>query len=240
MAFEAILSQQRAAPSRWRRITLTFSVFVHAVALAAGIVHSLWQVEEMPMPAVEVTLAMAPPPPPPPPPPPKRSSSKPKTKPTELKTKALVAPKEAPKDEPEPAQEEEEEDEGEDGGEEGGVVGGVLGGVAGGAAPPPPKSIGPKLLTTKAGVNLLAINPNVSPYKVRVDEEMIERGQVKSAQLYICVNANGSVKSVKITRKSIPPIDRQIPTVIPRWRFKPYLVDGKAAEFCFPMIYTVK
>ena len=98
MAFEAILSQQRAAPSGWRRIIMTFSVLLHAIALAAGVAHSVWQVEEMPMPAVEVTLAMAPPPPPPPPPPPKRPSSKPKTKPIEIKPKAIVAPKETPKD----------------------------------------------------------------------------------------------------------------------------------------------
>ena len=69
---------------------MTFSVLLHAIALAAGVAHSVWQVEEMPMPAVEVTLAMAPPPPPPPPPPPKRSSStKPKTKPID-KPKAIV------------------------------------------------------------------------------------------------------------------------------------------------------
>jgi periplasmic protein TonB len=240
MAFEAILSQERAAPSRWRRITLTFSVLVHAIALAAGIVHSVWQVEEMPMPAVEVTLSMAPPPPPPPPPPPKRSSTKAKTKPTDPKPKVLVTPKEVQEKEPEPAEEESSEDEGEEGGVEGGVVGGVVGGIVGGAAPPPPVNAGPKLLTTKAGINLLAINPRVRPYKVNVDEELIERGEVKSATLRICVSAQGTVTSVKILKPSIPVIDTQIPTVIPRWRFKPYVIDGKPTEFCFPMIYTVK
>src|SRR5688572_15656996 len=166
MAFEAILSQQQAAPSRWRRITLTFSVLLHGVALAVGVAHSIWQVEEMPMPAIEVTLSVAPPPPPPPPPP-KRSSSKPKTKPTEVKPKAIVAPTETPKAaEPEESAEEEseEDEEGEDGGQEGGVVGGVVGGIVGGVAPPPPKSTGPKILSQGAGHKLLAINPKVRPY----------------------------------------------------------------------------
>jgi protein TonB len=243
MAFEAILSEQRTAPSGWRRIIMTFSVLIHAIALAAGVAHSVWQVEEMPMPAVEVTLAMAPPPPPPPPPPPKRSSSKPKTKPVEPKPKAIVAPKETPKAEPEPEPEEEggdEEDEGEEGGQEGGVVGGVVGGIVGGTAPPPPKSVGPKLLTTKAGHSLLAINPQVRPYKVNVPEEYVSRGDEYVTQIRICVNAQGTVSSVKILKPSISVIDLQIPQVIPRWKYKPYLLNGKPTDFCYPMNYRVR
>jgi protein TonB len=240
MAFEAILSQQRAAPSRWRRITLTFSVFVHAVALAGGIVHSLWQVEEMPMPAVEVTLAMAPPPPPPPPPPPKRSSAK-KTKPTEPKPKTLVAPKEAPQKEPEPeaAEEEAEDDDGQEGGVEGGVAGGVIGGVVGSAPPPPPKNTGPKLLNQGTGHKLLAINPTVRPYRVNVPEEIMDRADSFRTLIQICVSAQGAVTSVKIIKPSNPMIDAQIPKVIPRWKYKPYMLDGVATPFCYPLRYTV-
>jgi periplasmic protein TonB len=242
MAFEAILSEQRTAPSGWRRIIMTFSVLIHAIALAAGVAHSIWQVEEMPMPAVEVTLAMAPPPPPPPPPPPKRSSSKPKTKPVEPKPKAIVAPIETPKVEPAPEEEEsgEEEDEGEEGGQEGGVVGGVVGGIVGGTAPPPPKSTGPKLLTTKAGHSLLAINPQVRPYKVNIPEEYVARGDEYVSQIRICVNAQGTVSSVKILKPSISVIDLQIPQVIPRWKYKPYLLNGKPTDFCYPMNYRVR
>ena len=243
MAFEAILSEQRTAPSGWRRIIMTFSVLIHAIALAAGVAHSVWQVEEMPMPAVEVTLAMAPPPPPPPPPPPKRSSSKPKTKPVDPKPKAIVAPIETPKAEPAPQEEEsgeDDNDEGEEGGQEGGVVGGVVGGIVGGTAPPPPKSTGPKLLTTKAGHSLLAINPQVRPYKVNVPEEYVSRGDEYVAQIRICVDASGTVSSVKILKPSIPVIDLQIPQVIPRWKYKPYLVEGKPTPFCYPMNYRVR
>lgn len=241
MAFEAILSQQRTAPSGWRRIIMTFSVLLHAIALAVGVAHSIWQVEEMPMPAVEVTLAMAPPPPPPPPPPPKRSSTKPKTKTLEVKPKAIVAPTETPqKVEEEPA-EEESEDEGEEGGVEGGVVGGVVGGIGGGPPPPPPKSTAPKLLTMKAGHGLIAINTNVRPYKPNTDviQELVERGETYVAQLFICVSAQGTVSSVKITKPSHPALDRQIPTVIPRWRYKPYLVEGRPTPFCYPLRYKV-
>jgi protein TonB len=237
MAFEAILSQQRTAPSGWRRIIMTFSVLLHAIALAAGVAHSIWQVEEMPMPAVEVTLAMAPPPPPPPPPPPKRTKAK--TKPIE-KPKAIVAPKETPRAEPEP-EPAEEESEDEDEGEEGGVEGGIVGGIAGGTLPPPPpKSTGPKLLTTKAGHSLLAINPQVRPYKVNVPEEYVSRGDEYVAQIRICVGANGAVSSVKILKPSIPVIDLQIPKVIPLWKYKPYLLEGQPTPFCYPMNYRVR
>jgi periplasmic protein TonB len=239
MAFEAILSQQRAAPSRWRGIIWTFSVLLHAVALAFGVVHSIWQVDEMPMPAIEVTLSVAPPPPPPPPPPPKRSSTKPKTKPVD-KPKVITAPKETPKQEPEPAEEESKEDEGEDQGVEGGVIGGIVGGIVGGTAPPPPKSTGPKLLSAKAGHSLLAINPQVRPYKVNVPEEYVQRGDEYYATIQICVGANGSVQSVKILKPSISVIDLQIPKVIPLWKYRPYLVDGHATGFCYTMNYRVK
>jgi len=239
MAFEAIL-QQRAVTSGWRRLIMPLSVALHGVALAAGVAHSIWQVEEMPLPAIEVTLSVAPPPPPPPPPP-KRSSSHPKTKPVDPKPKVLTAPKETPKAEPEEAKEDDkDDDQGDDNGQEGGVIGGVVGGVVGGTAPPPPKSTGPKFLSAQAGHGLLAINPNIRPYKVNVPEEFMQRGDVYSAVLNICVTAQGAVSSVKILKPSIPVIDLQIPTVVPKWRYHPYLVNGQPTEFCYNVKYTVR
>jgi periplasmic protein TonB len=242
MAFEAIILQQTARPSNWRRITFIVSIALHAVLLAAGVVHSLWQVDELPMPAVEVTLAVAAPPPPPPPPP-KRASKKPKTKPTEPKPQTLVAPKEAPKAEPEPEQAEEasdDDEEGDDNGQEGGVIGGVVGGVVGGTAPPPPKNTGPALLTNRQGHGLLAINPNVAPYKVNVPERYVRMGTEYAAQLQVCVGTNGAVRSVRITRPTIPPIDQQLMKVVPKWRYKVHLVNGVPTEFCYPVRYLVK
>ena len=46
MAFEAILSEQRAKPKGWRRATFVVSVALHVAALLAGVVHSLWQVDD--------------------------------------------------------------------------------------------------------------------------------------------------------------------------------------------------
>src|SRR6187402_3216025 len=129
MAFEAILQQQQAKPKRWQRATLLVSLAVHVVALSAALVHSVWQVEEMPMPSLQVTLTAAVPPPPPPPPPAARkaaSETKPKTRPVEPKTQELVVPKDTPKEQPKP---EEASSAGEENGEPAGVPGGVSGGV---------------------------------------------------------------------------------------------------------------
>src|SRR5688572_12451766 len=206
MAFEAILLQQRARPSVWRRVTFVVSVVLHVVLLAAGVVHSLWQVDELPMPAVEVTLAVAAPPPPPPPPPKRSASKKPKTDP-KPKPQTLVAPKEVPKEVPEPEAEEqgeEDDDEGQEGGVEGGVKGGVVGGVVGAPAPPPPKPTGPALLSTKAGHGLLKINPQVAPYKPRIPERLMREGEEVVVQLRVCVGKDGRVRSTTITRPGKP------------------------------------
>lgn len=243
MAFEAILLQQTAKPSNWRRITFIVSIALHAGLLAVGVVHSLWQVDELPMPSVDVTLAVAAPPPPPPPPP-KRASKKPKTKPSEPKPQTLVAPKEVTKPEPEEDKGADEpsdaDEEGDDNGQEGGVAGGVVGGVVGGVAPPPPKKTGPELLTNKQGHGLLAINPQVAPYKVNVPERYIRQGMAYVAVLQVCVGTNGAVRNVRIVKPTIPPIDQQLQKVIPKWRYKPHLVNGVPTEFCYPVNYTVK
>ncbi|HYJ09794.1 MAG TPA: hypothetical protein VEX18_12320, partial [Polyangiaceae bacterium] len=143
MAFEAILSEERTQPKRWQRVMLIASVGLHAAALVAGIVHSIWQVEEMPLPSLQVMLTEAPPPPPPPPPAGRKKSaeSRPKSRPTEAKPQELQVPKETP-DAPKP--DAETADDGPDeaqpggvaGGVEGGVQGGVVGGVVGSPAPP--------------------------------------------------------------------------------------------------------
>ena len=119
-------------------------------------------------------------------------------------------------------------------------MGGVVGGIVGGTAPPPPKSTGPKLLTTKAGHSLLAINPQRAPVQGQRAGRVRQRGATSTS--HRCASAcppQGTVSSVKILKPSIPVIDLQIPRVIPRWKYKPYLVDGRPTAFCYPMNYRV-
>jgi periplasmic protein TonB len=248
MAFEAILSNQRARPKGWQRTTLVVSVVLHAAALVAGIVHSIWQVEEMPMPSLEVMLAEAPPPPPPPPPPAakKASDSRPKTRPLEPKPQDLVVPRETPKDEPKPEESSSEaQDDGQPGGVAGGVVGGVAGGVVGGVVgapappPPPPKPAGPKMLSAKLGRGQLLIDPNDERYRVKLPPPLARSGETYVAMLKVCVSAQGSVTSVQLMKSATPAIDGQFPSVIGRWRYRPLVSDGVPTPFCYPLRYEV-
>ena len=252
MAFEGLLAPIDPKPKRWRRAMLTISLVVHGVLLAAGVAHSLWQVEEMPLPSVEVTLtAMVPPPPPPPPPPAGKKASEPKqrkTKPVE-RQEALVEPRE-PVDEPEPASPSEEDSEASDDGEPGGVAGGVKGGVQGGVLggvvggvkpkPPPPKPTGPKMVSGSVGRQQLLINPNVDPYRVKLPRALARTGAQYSAVLRVCVSATGRVTQVNIMKGAGAAIDSQIPTVIGRWRYRPLTIGGQPTAFCYPLTYLIR
>lgn len=249
MAFEAILQQQQAKPKRWRRAMFTISVALHALALTAAVVHSVWQVEEMPMPSLQVTLTAAVPPPPPPPPPAARkaaSETKPKTRPVEPKTQELVVPKETPKEQPKPEAEASNagENDGEPAGVPGGVTGGLPGGVVGGVLgapppPPPPKPSGPKIVSAKVGRGQLLIDPNAERYRVKLPTALARTGETYTAMLRLCVSAAGNVTGVQLLKGAGPAIDAQFPSVLSRWRYRPLLADGVATPFCYLLRYEV-
>ena len=238
MAFEALLEQPDRKPWRWRRIAIGVSLGLHGIALAVGVVKSIWEVAEMPLPSIHVTLAEAPPPPPPPPPPAggKKSTNKAKTR---AQPKEIVQPKDT-KDEKkeEPEQEEEEEANGQPGGEKGGVEGGVVGGVGTGA-PPPPKQAGPKAVSAGVGQRQLLVNPTVPPYCCPKIPRALERSDSFTSHLRVCVTASGQVYDVKIVKGAGPAIDSQIPAFVRRWRYRPMMVDGQAQPFCYPVTYQI-
>ncbi|HYQ00264.1 MAG TPA: hypothetical protein VER96_16420 [Polyangiaceae bacterium] len=249
MAFEAILQHQQVKPKRWRRATLVLSVAAHVVALSAALVHSVWQVEEMPMPSLQVTLTAAVPPPPPPPPPAARKASaesRPKTRPVEPKPQELVVPKDKPKEEPKPeaAAEgavEHGEPEGQTGGQVGGVPGGVVGGVQGAPPPPPPppKPTGPKMVSPTIGRGQLLIDPNSERYRVKLPLALARTGDTYTALMRMCVSAEGSVTSVQVMKGAGPALDGQFPSVMGRWRYRPLMVDGVPTPFCYLLRYEV-
>lgn len=237
MAFEAVLASQRPTTAgRWRKATVTVSIAVHVVALAIGVAYSFWTIEDLPMPAVAVTLVGGAPPPPPPPPAKRHSTGK--VHPHVEKPHTLVQPKEhqeAPKEKPK-----EDEDDAKDDGKEGGVQGGVAGGVVGGVVgAPPPQNNGPRMVNAQIARQQLAIDPNADFYKVSLPPPLARTGMKFSAVVRICVSAQGTVSEVKLLRGADPAIDSQIPTVLGRWRYRPYMIDGKPVPFCFPLRYDV-
>jgi protein TonB len=205
--------------------------------LAVGMAYSFWHVEELPLPTLAVTLAAGAPPPPPPPPA-RRHASTPHTKIVEThKPQTLVQPTERPKEAPKPAQK--DDDDAQDDGEEGGVAGGVKGGVVGGVVGAPLLNTGPRLLPPQIGGKQLLIDPNSEAYKVRLPPPLAREGMAFFAVLRVCVSAGGDVTDVKILRGADPAIDPQIPTVIRRWRYRPYTLDGKPVAFCYMLRYEI-
>ncbi len=242
MAFDALFTRPNKKASKWRGVTIGASLSAHGIVLLVGVAHSMWQVDEMPMPAVRVTLTAAAPPPPPPPPPPKKSSKKKtQTKRRQPKPDTLVQPEETPEPEPEEGGEE-SEDDGEEGGEEGGEVGGEVGGQVGGVvgsvgtAPPPPKKKGPEMLSANIGRKQLLSNPAAN--QPRIPPAL--RRQTFKTRVMVCASAAGNVTSVRVLQGSNPTVDGQLPGIIRGWRYKPYTINGKPVPFCYPFTYVLR
>ncbi len=85
---------------------------------------------------------------------------------------------------------------------------------------------------------LLAIDPRQNPYRVKVATRCAKYAPYHT-QLVICVSAAGLVTSLEILERTIPSIDEQLPQVISRWRFRPYMRDGTPTPFCYPLQYTI-
>jgi TonB family protein len=237
MAFEAILSKTPAAPRSWRRITITASLAAHGAALMIGAVHSLWQVEEMPLPSMEVTLTSMEPPPPPPPPPAKKT---PRKKHHKVRHQATPDPKQVVKPQDEQKKEEPEPEESDDNGVEGGVVGGIVGGTAQPESKRKKnKRSKPKIVSARIARGQLAINPNSPRYRVSLPPALARTGEVYTALVLVCVSAKGSVTGVRVLKGAGPALDPQFPTVMRRWRYKPLMIDGRPTPFCYRVNYRV-
>ena len=60
------------------------------------------------------------------------------------------------------------------------------------------------------------------------------------AMVKICVNADGSVKDVKLIKSADPTLDPEIMGKIQStWRYKPYTVDGRPVPFCYALRYEI-
>ncbi len=184
MAFESFLTQDKAKPKKWRRVTYTLSLALHGALLLAGTIWSFWHVEEISPPSVTVTFLAAAPPPPPPPPPPKKKKTEVKPKvPTEIvqpKPNQIYQPKEKP---PEP----EEEDDGVEGGVEGGVVGGVVGGTVGADL----GNTGPVMVAPNVGTGQRISDINDPQFKPSLPPALNRAGMVVWGLFKICVTAAG-------------------------------------------------
>ena len=252
MAFEAFRAQA-AAPARAGRKRLWYglSIAFHGALLAVGVAYSFWHIEELSPPLLKITfLSSAAPPPPPAPPPPagggaaakKKITVKPKT--VVQPKPEIVQPKELPKKD-EPKEEPKTEDKGEKDGKPGGTIGGTPGGTIGGT---PGGVVGgtPGGMIGAAPVASKFLPPNVGEgQRISSDKGIMpvplrKPGAVYRVLLKVCVSVNGNVDKVTIMKGSDPLADAEALRVIKTWRFRPFLVNGMAAPFCYPQSVEFK
>ncbi|MGE0871849.1 MAG: energy transducer TonB [Kofleriaceae bacterium] len=229
-------AKKRKAPT-WAKPLLTAILVGHLGFFFVLYVQGIWSIEQLEPPTSSSSISIAPPPPPPPPPPP--GGKKPQhidLKPKKPKVKDLVQPVKMEKQEV-VAETETENVGGEEGGEEGGVEGGVVGGVVGAPPPPPPppppappQNIAPTMLEQSriAGEKQIVPDDNT---KVEIQRS----GKDKVVGSYkICINPEGGVTSVtQIKSTGFPAYDSKIQRKMRNeWRYRPFLVNGKAAPVC--------
>jgi TonB family protein len=83
------------------------------------------------------------------------------------------------------------------------------------------------------------INPTVPPYCCPKIPRALERADSFTAQLRVCVTAQGQVYDVRVVQGAGAALDSQIPAYVRRWRYKPMIIDGEARAFCYPVRYEI-
>jgi protein TonB len=252
--FERYMGAKQERPNKWVRVTITVSFAAHVIGILGLLIYSFWKIEKLPVKDTSVlymAAAMAtPPPPPPPPPPPKRSS----VKKTEVKkpTEVVQPTKDQKPPEPEPAAEE-TPDNGVEGGVEGGVAGGEVGGELGGElggtlggqvtapAPPPPPAAPQNVAQAMLEGSRIAGDPQIQLGDANVmllQQQGVRKLQVKTQ---MCLTDGGQPKSISFKKSSgYSEIDAKIRNEMGKWRYRPYVVAGKAVPVCFMVIFNYK
>jgi protein TonB len=245
MAFEAFRAQSEApARAGRKRLWYAVSIALHGALLATGIAYSFWHIEELTPPLLKITFLSAAPPPPPAAPPPagggaaakKKVAIKPK--PVVQPRTELVQPREIPKKD-EPKEEPNAEDHGEKSGVKGGVIGGTPGGTIGGT---PGGTIGGTpggaIGGTAAAAKFLAPNigegQRISGDKGEMPMPLRKPGAIYRVLIKVCVSTSGNVDKLTMLKGSDPLADAEALRVLKTWRYRPFLVNGNPAPFCYP------
>lgn len=256
--FDNYVVAKRSKAKKWAMITISVSVFAHLVILIALVIRGFWQVEQHEPPKDSATkisvLAKAPPPPPP-----KKGVRKPKTQAKVTPTKKMrivkatdVQPTTKAKivttqDKADDSNEPEGDPDGVEGGVTGGTPGGVVGGVIGGTGlgappPPPPPPSAPKIVLqhvleqSRISGEKQIIPSEADKLKIRRDD----KSQV-IASMKMCLNAGGTVSRVNVMKSSgYPGYDAKIRSTMRQWRYKPFMVNGKAVPVCSSVTFIYR
>jgi protein TonB len=242
--FDNYVGAKLARRSKWVSVVLAISIVAHAGVGGALVVHSFWAIEKLDPPDTELALGAPPPPPPPPP----AGSSKPKTevKKTVRKVKETVQPDPTKKPEP---QEKESEDEGVEGGVEGGVAGGVVGGVLGGVeggvlggvGEQPQKVEEPKIVPQVAlEAQRVSGEKDIQPPN-DVATTISRSGKGVVGVVKMCLSSGGSVQKLSVLKSTgYPAYDAKIKSKMHEWRYRPFMVNGKAVPVCTSVTFIYR
>jgi hypothetical protein len=107
-----------------------------------------------------------------------------------------------------------------------------------GPAEPDDNPYGPGFEPARPGHYLLAIDPHERPYTVNVPRDYGPYFPIVSL-IRVCVSKTGTVANVEILQPTIPVVDLQIPNVIPRWRYHPYVYKGQPVSWCYRLRYNI-
>ena len=225
-------------------------VVIHLGGVGVSWGMSIWSIERLDRfegAGGDVALAPAPPPPPPPPP----GGAKPhveEIKPRLKKVTDIVQPVKIEKQQPK--QEDAGDPAGEVGGVEGGVAGGVVGGEVGGVVgsptpppPPPPPAPPQNVPPTLLEGSRIAGDKNIVPNDV-TKTEIQRSGKDKIVGSYkLCITVDGNVSTIsQLKSTGFGAYDSKIQGEMHNWRYRPYMVNGKAVPVCTAVtfIYSQK
>jgi TonB-like protein len=135
------------------------------------------------------------------------------------------------------------EEGGEEGGMEGGVAGGEVGGVVGELEngppppPPPPQLVPPAVIEGQRIAGDREIPPDDEDKLVMV----AARQEKATATLKLCVGSHGAAEKVELLRSSnLPRYDAKLLREMRLWRFRPFLINGKAVPVCTSVTFIFK
>ncbi len=235
---------------------LGLASMVMASALFGMVIYSWLKIEKLETPSTGIQIGLDLPPPPPPPKGggKKKLEAKKKQEPKKVKPVDTVQPVKVEQKQDEPVEdtsddsaEGEGDPNGVEGGVEGGVVGGQLGGVVGGVqgAPPPPPPPPPppappqNIAPTALEAQRIAGEKNIVPDDVTKTEIQRSGKNRLVVPARICLNASGTVKEAKVLKSSgFAAYDKKIEREMRAWKYKPFMVNGKAAPVCSAVTFV--
>jgi protein TonB len=230
-------AKKRKMPA-WAPPLIIAVLVLHAGIVLVMWIKSIWEVEKLELPKGRISLSgqFAPPPPPPP----LKGGKKPEDVKKDIIKKKKVTETVQPTVEPDKVVDSSATtmDEVGPGTDPDGDVNGSLDGVQGGvatAAPPPPPPPAPPQNVAPTAIDALMTSGNKQIIPDDVTKIEIQRsGKPKIVGSFkICLGTGGSIDSINMLKSTgFPAYDEKLKREMRDWRFRPFLINGRAAPVC--------